>query len=40
MDIIYTLIDDILFWFLGNIYDIKFWHLKIVSFIFIRMSWI
>jgi len=24
MDIIYILIDDILFWFLGNIYDIKF----------------
>jgi len=24
MNIIYILIDDILFWFLGNIYDIKF----------------
>ena len=40
MDIIYILIDDILFWVLGNIYDIKFWRLTIVSFIFIGMSWI
>ena len=33
MDIIYILIDDILFWFLGNIYDLKFQCSKIVSYI-------